>query len=172
MAERREAAKDGGDRSAKARCGYTQRNHPSGRVLGDETRQPAEQDASQIVAEAYQEAARIIAEAKEKAKYIAGEAGDRDIAAYGRLSELAKSGKLTEHSYEQIDELFIQIRRYLAKMAQSDQTTIDELTNLVVQVEYWVESLVVDSLKLKSLERWLQGTTELARRLRAKLDRK
>ena len=171
MSERQEAAKDGGDRSAKTPSAYTPKSHTSRKALGDEFKQPAEEEANLIVAQAYQEAARIIAEAKEKAKHTTGEAGVRDIAACRRLSDLAKSGKLTGHSYEQIDDLFVQTRRCLAKIAQSDQTTIDELTNLVVQLEYWVESLVVESLKLKSLERWLQGTTELAKRLRAELDR-
>ena len=171
MAERQEAAKDGGDRSAKTPSERTPKSRTSRKVLGDEFRQPAEQDTSLIVAQAYQEAARIIAEAKEKAKHVTGEAGVRYIAVCRRLSDLAKSGKLTEHSYEQIDDLFVQTRRCLAKIAQGDQTTIGELTNLVFQLEYWVESMVVDSLKLKDLERWLQGTTELAKRLRAELDR-
>lgn len=133
-------------------------------------RDGGEQDASPIVAQAYQEAARIIAEAKEKAKLITGEAGGHDIAVPRYLSGLTKSGKFTEHSYEQLDDLFAQTRYCLAKIAQSDQITIDELTNLVVQLEYWVESLVVDSLKLRGLERWLQGTTELAKKLRAELN--
>ena len=171
MAERREAAKGGSDGSGKTPSGHTQRNNLRRMVPSDESRQAAEQDASLIVAQAYQEAARIVAEAEEKAKHIAGEAADRDAAAYRRLSKLAKSGKLTEHSYEQIDNLFVQIRRFLARIAQNDQTNTDELANLLGQLEYWVESLVVDSLKLKSIERWLQGTTELARRLRVQLDK-
>ena len=159
-AEREDAAGNGDDRSPKS--------HKN----GETHEQPAEEDTGLIVNQAHQEAARIITEAKDKAKYLAGEAGGRDTAVPRHLKGLAKSGKFTEHSYEQLDNLFVQTRRCLAKIAQYDQPTIDELTNLLAQLEYWVESLVVDSLKLKSLERWLQGTTELAKQLQAELNKK
>ena len=59
---------------------------------------------------------------------------------------------MTEDSYEQIDDLFVQIRLRLAQVRQSDPATADELKGLFTQLEDWVESLVIDSLKLKSLE--------------------
>lgn len=78
---------------------------------------------------------------------------------------------MTEESYEQLDELFKEIRLGLAKVRQSDPKTVDDLKSLLTQLEFWVESLVTDSLKLKSLEGLLQKTTELAKRLREGLDR-
>ena len=60
---------------------------------------------------------------------------------------------MTEHSYEQIDELFTQLRLRLAVVRQSDPETAEELKGLLTQLEDWVESLVIDSLKLKSLEK-------------------
>ncbi len=59
---------------------------------------------------------------------------------------------MTEDSYEQIDDLFVQIRLRLAQVRQSDPATADELKGLFTQLEDWVESLVINSLKLKSLE--------------------
>ncbi|MHA2067159.1 MAG: hypothetical protein ACXABY_22555 [Candidatus Thorarchaeota archaeon] len=171
MAEKQEAANDGGDRPGKTPNKHTSTKHKQRKELNQITRRPAEQDAQLIIAQAYQEAARIIAEAKERVQHITGEGNERDMAIYRLLSELGKSSKLTGYSYEQIDDLFVRTRHCLAKIAQIDQSTVDELANLIAHVEYWVESLVVDSLKLRSLERWLQGTTELAKRLRDELDR-
>ena len=59
---------------------------------------------------------------------------------------------MTEDSSEQIDDLFVQIRLRLAQVRQSDPATADELKGLFTQLEDWVESLVINSLKLKSLE--------------------
>ena len=59
---------------------------------------------------------------------------------------------MTENFYEQIDDLLVQIRLRLGQVRQSDPATADELKGLLTQLEDWVESLVVDSLKLKSLE--------------------
>ena len=78
---------------------------------------------------------------------------------------------MTEESYEQLDDLFKEIKLGLAKVRQSDPETVDDLKSLVAQLEMWVESLVADSLKLKSLEGLLKKTTELAKRLRKGLDR-
>jgi len=60
---------------------------------------------------------------------------------------------MTENAYEPIDELFAQIRLKLLKVRESDPATVEELKSLITQLEVWVESLVRDSLKLKSLER-------------------
>ena len=123
------------------------------------------QEASEIVAQAYEEAARIIAEAEQKAKSINGQTGDRGITTSPYLSDLIKSGSITNKSYEKIDDLFIQVRHHLAEEAKTESVRAEELGGLIVQLEYWVESLVADSLKLRSIKRWLQGATELARKL-------
>jgi hypothetical protein len=79
---------------------------------------------------------------------------------------------MTEESYEQLDDLFKEIKLGLAKIRQSDPETVDDLKSLIAQLEMWVESLVTDSLKLKSLEKLLHKTTELAKRLRKGLDKR
>ncbi len=59
---------------------------------------------------------------------------------------------MIENSYEQVDNLFVQIRLRLGQVRQSDPATADELKGLVSQLELWVDSLVIDSLKLRSLQ--------------------
>ena len=61
-------------------------------------------------------------------------------------------GDMAEKSFEDLDDLFAKVRLGLAKVRQSDPATADELKSLLSQIEFWVESLVVDSLKLKGLE--------------------
>jgi len=68
------------------------------------------------------------------------------------LTDVVKWGSMTENSSEQIDDLFVQIRLRLLRVKQSDPATADELKGLLTQLEDMVESLVVDSLKLRSLE--------------------
>ena len=51
-----------------------------------------------------------------------------------------------------MDELFVGIRLQLVKLRQSDPEVVEELKSLLSQVEDSVESLIIDSLKLKSLE--------------------
>ena len=119
------------------------------------------------------ESARIVAEAKQTAQQITREAGEKEIDAYVKLGGMPKSGKLTEDSYEQLDSLFLQIRRLLTKTSTLDQTTtILELKRVVNELEYWVDSLVIDSLKLRSLESRIQKTTEMAKKLRLELNEK
>jgi len=60
---------------------------------------------------------------------------------------------MAENANEAIDDLFRQLRLKLLKVRESDPATSDELKNLLVQLEDWVEKLVVDSLKLQSLEK-------------------
>jgi len=79
---------------------------------------------------------------------------------------------MTEHSYEQLDDLFAQIRLRLGLVRQSDPATADELKGLVTQLEYWVESLVIDSLKLRSLESGPEKPTKPETRHRKKPGRK
>jgi hypothetical protein len=52
-------------------------------------------------------------------------------------------------SYEELDELLAQIRLLLLKVRQSDPATADELKSMFNQLEIWIESLIVESLKLK-----------------------
>ena len=79
---------------------------------------------------------------------------------------------MTEHSYEQLDDLFAQIRLRLGLVRQSDPATADELKGLVTQLEDWVESLVIDSLKLRSLERGPEKPTKSETRRRKRPGRK
>ena len=70
-----------------------------------------------------------------------------------------------------MDDLFVEIRGQLQEVVPHDRMKADKLLELVIQLEYYVDSLVVDSLKLRNIQQWLQGTTALARRLRDRLDR-
>ena len=60
---------------------------------------------------------------------------------------------MTKDSSEQIDELFVGIRLQLLQIRQSDPEIVEELKSLLTQLEDSVESLVIDSLRLKSLEK-------------------
>ena len=73
---------------------------------------------------------------------------------------------MTENSSEQIDDLFTQIRLRLVRVRQSDPVIADELKGLLTQLEDMVESLLLDSLKLKSLESRPESGTEKRRRKR------
>lgn len=59
---------------------------------------------------------------------------------------------MLDNVHEQIDDLIVKIRLCLGRVKQSDPATADEMKGLLTQLEDHVESLVVDSLKLKSLE--------------------
>ena len=77
---------------------------------------------------------------------------------------------MTENSYEQLEDLLVEIRLSLLEVRKSDPVNADRLKGLVLQLELWVESLVIDSLKLRDFESWLQRTAQLAQRLRKRLD--
>ena len=171
MAEKRQRASSTGNNPGKKRSENKRKTTPKVKQEEDNIRQLAEKDASQIVARAYEEAGRIISGAKQKAKHITENYGELEKVSYTDLNRLVKSEHITEDSYKQIDELFIHIRHRLEQIPKSDRIIADDLNNLVLQLEYWVESLVIESTKLKSLERWLKGTQELAKSLRATLDR-
>ena len=79
---------------------------------------------------------------------------------------------MTENPYEQIDDLFVQIRLRLGRVRQSDPVTADELKGLLTQLEDWVESLVIDSLKLKSLESRSKRATKSQNTGRKRQDKK
>ena len=59
---------------------------------------------------------------------------------------------MTEQPYEQIDSLFAQIRLRLIEIRQSNPQAVEELKSLLSQLEDYMEQLVIDSLKLRSLE--------------------
>ena len=60
---------------------------------------------------------------------------------------------MRKDSSDQIDELFVSIRLQLLQIRQSDPEIVEELKSLLTQLEDSVESLVIDSLRLKSLEK-------------------
>jgi hypothetical protein len=66
---------------------------------------------------------------------------------------------MTEHPYEQIDSLFTKLRLRLLEIRQSDPQTVEELKSLVSQLEDYMEQLVIDSLRLRSLEGKTQKVT-------------
>ena len=77
-----------------------------------------------------------------------------------------------QKSYDDIDELIVQISLHILKLRQSDPATADELKSLVKQLELWVESLVIDAHRLRRLESLLQHTKKMAKRLCEDLDRR
>jgi hypothetical protein len=52
-----------------------------------------------------------------------------------------------------IDELLADIRLKLVKLRETDPETTEELKSLILQLESFVEKLVLDSLRLQSLEK-------------------
>jgi len=48
-----------------------------------------------------------------------------------------------------VDDLFAKIRLKLLKLRESDPETTEDLKNLLIQLEDWVEKLVIDSLRLE-----------------------
>ena len=67
---------------------------------------------------------------------------------------------MTKDPSEQIDELFVNIRLQLLQIRQSDPEVVEELKSLLTQLEDFVEPLVIDSLRLKSLEKPVKKMTE------------
>lgn len=57
---------------------------------------------------------------------------------------------MKESASEAIDGLFVQIRLNLLKMRDSNPEAVEDVKNLMIQLEDWVEKLVIDSLKLQS----------------------
>jgi len=162
-------------RDSKAKLGRADNSKMQIGVKGNECQvreitKIAEQEASQIIAQAYKEASKIITEAKRKVNDTVIDVNMENTTTYGRLSQLLKSSKLSRDSYDCIDNLFVQIRYHLTKLPGTRHTTTDELGELINQLDYWVESLVSDSLRLASLSQWLQRTTDIAKELRQKLD--
>jgi hypothetical protein len=70
---------------------------------------------------------------------------------------------MAEDIYDHIDSLFTQLRLRLLEIRQSDPQVVEELKSLVSQLEDYMEQLVIDSLRLKSLE----GKTQKVSRKKA-----
>jgi hypothetical protein len=66
---------------------------------------------------------------------------------------------MTEHRYEQIDNLFAQLRLRLLEIRESEPQAVEVMKSLVSQLEDYMEQLVIDSLRLKSLEGKTQKVT-------------
>jgi hypothetical protein len=75
-----------------------------------------------------------------------------------------------ENSYEQLDDLFRDIKLLLVSMRQTNPAAVDELKELITQLELWFESLTIDSLRLKKLESMLHRTAKMAKVLQEKLE--
>ena len=75
---------------------------------------------------------------------------------------------MTEDAYQQIDNLFAQVRLCLLELRQSDPQAVAELKSLVSQLEDCVERLVVDYLRLKSLEAKAERATRTRKKPRGK----
>ena len=137
--------------------------------MKEELKDMTEEDASYIVAEAYKEANRIIEEARKKAADIntgVNNTGQVKGMYAGILERADNAGEV----YEQLDEIFMQIRLQLQTAGIENRLVVERLLELINQLEYHVDTLVVDSLKLRNVRNWLKDTTDLARRLRARLD--
>ena len=59
---------------------------------------------------------------------------------------------MEEQSYDEIDDLFRQIRLQLIEIRESSPKAVEEIKSSLTQLEDWVEKLVIDSLRLKSLQ--------------------
>jgi len=148
----------------------------------NDTNKTMEQEANKIIAKAYEQSANIVHQACQKAEQIIADTqrqtdslssriiGENERT-YIELGNIMKPGSFSEHSYERIDYLFLQLRHYLTNISTSTQSnTIREMKTLLTELEYWTDSLVIDSLKLKNVEKLIQRTRELATKLREKLE--
>ena len=73
--------------------------------------------------------------------------------------EVVKLGKMAENSYDQLDDLFAQFRLHLLEIRQCNPETVESMKAILSQLEDCVERLVIDSIKLKSLEEKSEKTT-------------
>jgi hypothetical protein len=58
-----------------------------------------------------------------------------------------KGANMKQSDSEATDELFTQIKLKLLDLRQSDPQVVEELKNLITQLEDFVESLVMDSIR-------------------------
>ena len=59
---------------------------------------------------------------------------------------------MEERPYDEIDDLFRQIRLRLVELRDIAPEAVDGIKSSLTQLEDWVEKLVIDSLRLKSLQ--------------------
>ena len=57
---------------------------------------------------------------------------------------MIKSGGMADNTYDQLDELFKEIKLVLVDVRASDPENSNRLKNLLGQLELWVDSLVID----------------------------
>ena len=79
---------------------------------------------------------------------------------------------MAENTHEQIDDLFVKIRLLLLQVREHDEAIAGDLKSLLTQLEDCVESIVMDSLRLKSLESKPQNRAEAEKRRTPARDRK
>ena len=72
---------------------------------------------------------------------------------------------MTEYPPEEIVDLFIQIRHHLVGISQNDPETTKEIYRLVYRLEDWIDLLIIDSIKLRTLEKKLKDMFDLVRRI-------
>ncbi len=77
---------------------------------------------------------------------------------------------MIEESYEKLDDLFKEIRLSILQVRKNDPEKGNKLKGLIRQLELWVDSLVVDSIKLKTLESEVRRRGELAKGLIDRLE--
>ncbi|MFC1894117.1 hypothetical protein ACFLYR_08945 [Chloroflexota bacterium] len=77
---------------------------------------------------------------------------------------------MTEKSYETLDDLFKEIRLTILKVRKNDPENGDKLNGLIRQLELWMDSLVVDSIKLNTLESAARRRGELVKGLIERLE--
>ncbi len=85
---------------------------------------------------------------------------------------MIKCTGMTEESYERLDDLFKEIRLSILKVRKNDPESGNKLKGLIRQLELWVDSLVVDSLQLKTLESEARRRGELVKGLIERLENK
>ena len=83
---------------------------------------------------------------------------------------MVKCKTVPEKTYEQIEDLFKEIRLCLTRVREENPTVAEDMKSLVHQLELWVDSLVVDSIKLHNLENLMHRASDLAKKLGNELD--
>ena len=83
-----------------------------------------------------------------------------------------KCTSMTEESYEKLDDLFKEVRLSILKVRENDPENGNKLKGLIGQLELWMDSLVVDSLKLKTLQSEARRRGEFVKGLIERLESK
>ena len=79
---------------------------------------------------------------------------------------------MPDSSHEQIDALFQEIRLTILEVRNNDPENGNTLKGLIRQLELWVDSLVIDSIKQKSQAVALQKRREKAETTRDNMNAK